>query len=52
MSVLPALLILLGICLALPTVAAMAQAAMPFVAAALLAAATWRVAFPPKARRR
>lgn len=47
-------LCLLGIAAAfvLPTLAAAAQAAIPFFAFVIACVVIWRLAFPPKARRR
>lgn len=49
---LPACLLGIAAAMVLPTVAAAAQAAVPFLAFVVACVLIWRMAFPPKARRR
>lgn len=52
MSVVGALLLLLAICLVMPALASIAASATPFVIAVLVVVGIWRMALPPRPRRR
>lgn len=51
-GVLPICLLGIAAAFVLPTLAAAAQAAIPFLAFVIACVLIWRMAFPPKARRR
>lgn len=52
MSLTATLLVVLTVCLILPAVADLARDATPYIAAALVVAGIWRLALPPRPRRR
>ncbi len=52
MSLAGALLFALAVCLMLPTVAGLAREATPCIVAALVIVGIWRLALPPRPRRR